>query len=136
MNPFHFLIASAILAAGAALGQPSGEAPIARNPKVELKGRIQKIQVAQGRGMPYMEVKTADRTATVILGSVRYLMEQDFNPKAGDEVAVAGYEVNDQVFAISVTLISTGKVLKLRDADGRPVWMRSRRGGPPGRSSQ
>lgn len=58
-------------------------------------------------------------TTKVISGSVRYLMERDFNPKANDEVVVIG-----------VTLPAHGKVLKLRDGDGRPVWMKERYGGP------
>ena len=103
---------------------------LAGSPQVELKGRIEKIQVAQGQGMPCLEVRSAGKTTRVILGSVRYLMEQDFNPKAGDDVVVKGYKVNDDVVAIRVALPARGKVLKLRDADGRPVWRKGRYAGP------
>jgi hypothetical protein len=115
----------------AAFGQPPArQAPIAGNPKTEIKGRIEKIQIARGHEMPYLEVRTPNGVSKVFLGSVRYLIEQDFNPKAGDELTVKGYKMTDSVVAITVTLTSTGKVLKLRDDDGRPVWMRGRRGGP------
>ncbi len=40
---------------------------------------------------------------------MRYLMEQDFNPKAGDEVAVTGYKVNDSIVAITVTTAGHGQ---------------------------
>ena len=137
MRSFRFLTIIGLAAVGAAFAQPSGTpAPIAGSPQVELKGRIEKIQVAQGQGMPHLEVKSAGKTTKVILGSVRYLMEQDFNPKAGDEVVVKGYKMNDDVVAISVALPAQGKVLKLRDADGRPVWMRGRYGGPMRKSSK
>ncbi len=129
MKRVHFLVLTGLAVASAVLAQPSGmQAPIADSPKVELKGRIEKIQLARGQGMPYLEVRTTGKTVRVVLGSMRYLMEQDFNPKAGDEVAVTGYKVNDGVVAITVTLPASGKVLKLRDEAGRPVWMGGRRG--------
>jgi len=128
MKRVQFLVLTG-LAVASALAQPSGvQAPMAGNPKVELKGKIEKIQLAMGQGMPYLEVRTASNTVRVALGSMRYLMEQDFNPKAGDEVAVTGYKVNDGVVAITVTLPGSDKVLKLRDDAGRPVWMGGRRG--------
>jgi hypothetical protein len=62
---------------------------------------------------------------------MRYLLEQDFNPKAGEDVVVIGYKLDSGLVAISVTLSSTGKVLRLRDAAGRPVWGGGRRGARP-----
>ena len=133
----RFLFLTGLVVAGLALGQSSDtQAPIAGSPKVELKGRIEKIQLAMGQGMPYLEVRISEKTVRVLLGSMRYLLEQDFNPKAGDEVAVTGYKVNDGVVAITVTLPATGKVLRLRDEAGRPVWMGGRRGPPMTRSTK
>jgi hypothetical protein len=86
--------------------------------------------------MPYLEVRTTDKSVRVVLGSMRYLMEQDFNPKAGDEVAVTGYKVDDSVVAITVTLPASGRVLKLRDEAGWPVWMGGRRGPAMNRPSR
>ena len=137
MKRVQFLVLAGLAVASAVLAQPSGmQAPIAGSPKVELKGKIEKIQLAMGQGMPYLEVRTSEKTVRVVLGSMRYLMEQDFNPKAGDEVAVTGYKVNDGVVAITVTLPATGKVLRLRDEAGRPVWMGGRRGPAMNRPSQ
>ncbi|MBI4875689.1 MAG: hypothetical protein HY822_13730 [Acidobacteria bacterium] len=112
--------------AGAAFPQT----PMANQPKVELKGKIEKIQVARGEGMPQMEVREGEKVTRVMLGSFRYLIEQDFSPKAGEDVVVKGYKVSDYVVAISVTLPARDKTLKLRDNDGRPLWMGARYGGP------
>ena len=130
----RLLFLTGLVVAGLALGQSSDtQAPIAGSPKVEVKGKIEKIWISRGQGMPSLQVRTGDKTVSVALGSMRYLMEQDFNPKAGDEVAVTGYKLNDGVVAITVTLPATGKVLRLRDEAGRPVWMGGRRGGPMNR---
>ena len=137
MKRVQFLVLTGLAVASAILAQPSRmQPPMAGGPKVELKGKIEKIQFTMGQGMPYLEVRTSEKTVRVLLGSMRYLMEQDFNPKAGDEVAVTGYKMNDGVVAITVTLPATGKVLKLRDEAGRPVWMGGRRGPGMSRPSQ
>ena len=129
MKRVQFVVLTGLAATSAILAQSAGmQVPIAGGPKIELKGRIEKIQLARGQGTPYLEVRTTGKPIRVALGSMRYLMEQDFNPKAGDEVAVTGYKVNDGVVAITVTLPASGKVLKLRDDTGRPVWVGGRRG--------
>ena len=79
-----------------------------------------------GQGMPWLEVKGPKETVKVWLGSMRYLIDENFNPKAGQEVAVKGYQMKDGLVAIQVTLTAEKKTLKLRDAQGWPLW----RGGP------
>jgi hypothetical protein len=70
-----------------------------------------------------------DGTATtVILGSMRYLMEQNFNPKAGVQAQVKGYKLPATVIAIEVRLPAENLTLKLRDENGWPLW---RGGGCP-----
>jgi hypothetical protein len=108
--------------------QPNYQAPIASNPVVEMKGKITKIQTAPGQGMPFLEMESDRGTTKVLLGSMRYLMQQNFNPKAGEEVVVKGYKTTDLVVATEVTLPGENKTLKLRDDKGRPVWMGGRRG--------
>lgn len=108
--------------------QPEAQAPIASNPVVELKGKITNVQIAPGQGMPFLEMEGDGGTTKVLLGSMRYLMRQNFSPKAGDEVVVKGYKTTDQVVASSVTLAGANKTLKLRDEKGRPVWMGGRHG--------
>jgi len=58
---------------------------------------------------------------------MRYLMEQNFNPKAGEQVKVKGYKLPSGIMAIEVKLGPEGKTIKLRDESGWPVWRR--RGG-------
>jgi hypothetical protein len=121
-----------LIAAMAAFSQqPGTHPPIANAPKVDIKGKVEKVQATPGQGMPSLEIRSGGKTTRVMLGSMRYLMEQDFNPRAGDEAAVHGYRVNGDVIAISVTV--RGKTLRLRDENGWPVWMKGRRGGPPRR---
>ncbi|HSB18311.1 MAG TPA: hypothetical protein VLE22_27920 [Bryobacteraceae bacterium] len=131
MRSVQFIVLTGLVVAGVALGQSSeSQAPIADNPKVEVKGKIEKIRIARGQGMPSLDLNTGDRTVSVILGSMRYLVEQDFNPKAGEEVVVSGYKVNDGIVAVTVTLAATGRLLRLRDDGGRPLWIGGRRGAP------
>ena len=133
------LVLAGLISAIVAFSQaPNTQAAIAGNPKVELSGIIQSVEISRGQGTPFLEVKTAEATTRVMLGSIRYLMEQNFNPKAGAEVLVKGYKVNADVVASSVALPADGKVLQLRDDGGRPLWLRGRYGrssNPPGNSS-
>lgn len=115
-------LAGLALWAGCAFAQPhAGMAPVKGAPVVDFKGTVERVEIARGRGMPSLEVRKGEETVRVFLGSMRYLMEQNFNPKAGAEVAIKGYQLEKSVVAITVT--AGGKVLRLRDENGRPVWM-------------
>jgi hypothetical protein len=120
-----------ILAAGLpAVLLTAQESPLSSQPKVELKGRIEKVRISMGEGMPFLEIKTDSGTEKVMLGSVRYLLEQNFNPKAGEEAVVKAYKMNETLIAITVQLSPGGKTVRFRDENGRPLWMRGRyRGG-------
>ena len=107
--------------------RPVDRAPIASHPVVEIKGKIARVQAAPGQGMPALEVEQNGRTVRVLLGSLRYLMEQDFNPKAGSQVEVKGYRTAEEIVAITVTLPGEGKTVRLRDEGGWPVWAGCRR---------
>ncbi len=98
------------------------QAPIASNPVVDVKGKITKVQIAPGTGMPFLEIDQNGQSVKVFLGSMRYLMQQNFNPKAGEEVEVKGYKGTDWVVASAVTLVTGNRTLKLRDDKGFPVW--------------
>jgi len=54
--------------------------------------------------MPFLELKSDKGTERVMLGSMRYLLERNFNPKAGSIAVVKGFRVNDFVFARSVEI--------------------------------
>jgi hypothetical protein len=110
--------------------------PIASNPVVSMEGKVLKVQIAQGQGMPYLELQSGGHTTKVYLGPMRYLMEQNFNPKSGTQISVTGYQMNPGVIAISVTIPSERRTLKLRDANGFPLWrggMMMQGKGAPGR---
>jgi hypothetical protein len=110
-------------------GGDDGKSPIANNPVVEVRGTIAKVQVSRGQGMPHLEVNTARGPVKLYLGSMRYLMQEDFAPKAGEALEAKGYKVGEDVVAIRVELPASKKVLKLRDDHGWPLWMGGRHGG-------
>lgn len=114
-------IAFAAIAAAAALGAQPGAAPV-----VDLKGIVKQTHIGRGQGMPYLDVEQGGKTTKVYLGSMRYLIAENFNPKAGQEVVVKGYRSDEDVVAIEVSLPKENKTLRLRDNSGRPLW----RGGP------
>jgi hypothetical protein len=106
--------------------QSTSRAPVASNAVVEISGVVGQVQISGGQGMPYLEVKHDAETTRVFLGPTHYLIAENFNPKAGQGVAVKGYKLTDSVIAIQVTLPQEKRTLKLRDDNGWPLW----RGGP------
>jgi hypothetical protein len=103
-----------------------GMGAITGAPIVEIKGTISQVRFAPGQGTPWVVVKSGGEESTVFLGSMRYLMTQNFNPKVGDEIVAKAYKTANGLFAASVTLPASGQTIRLRDETGRPVW----RGGP------
>ncbi len=128
MKKLSFVLAVFLLCGAAAAQQAQSKAPIASNPVVDLSGKITRVQVAPGQGMPYLELESAGKTSRILLGSMRYLMQNDFNPKAGMQAEVKGYQAGDQVVAIRVNLPSENKALNFRDENGWPLWMGGRQG--------
>ena len=111
-----------LLAAGMALAAQSAKAPVAFYPTVDLTGRIKQVETTFGQRMPSIVVAAVSGTARVQLGSMRYLMEQNFNPKAGERVEVTAYRVEGILVAITVTLPDSKKTVRFRDANGWPMW--------------
>jgi hypothetical protein len=136
------MLRAAIAGLSAALVIAAAEepkAPVAANPIVNLSGRITRVDAFRPReGMPAIVVDADGITTVVVLGSMRYLMEQNFNPKAGEQVKVKGYKLPDAVLAIEVKLPAENVTLKLRDEGGWPLWRggRWRGGGCPGCGSR
>ncbi len=94
-----------------------------------IEGKITQVRAERGQGMPFLEVESGGKTVKVVLGSMRYLLSKDFNPKAGEKVRVEGFAMGEnQVIARKVTLPESGKELELRDKDGRPLWHRGHHG--------
>jgi hypothetical protein len=75
-----------------------------------------------------LTLETTDGEMMVVqLGPEHYWTAQGITFAAGDEVEVSGfYEDGAGFSAGTVTLLSTGETLALRDSDGRPLWA----GGP------
>lgn len=119
----RFAIGFAFLFQMVLLAQTPGPAAIVSGEKVDLKGTVLRVNAAPGQGMPSLDVKSGGGTVKVSLGSMRYLMQNEFNPKAGDPVEVKGYKMKDGVVAIEVTLAGR-KPLAFRDDQGRPLWSR------------
>jgi hypothetical protein len=104
--------------------------PASVSSRVEIRGTIQQAQILPGQGMPYLVVNSANKPVRVYLGSMRYLIEQNFNPKVGQEVSVSGIQVQDGVVAATVAITGSDRVLKLRDDNGWPLWRGGMRHGP------
>lgn len=117
------------LAAAGEDAPKSARPPIASSPVVTVEGRVEKVQISMGQGMPFLEVKSAERVSKVYLGPMRFLMEQNFNPKSGEQVKATGYQLGSDIVGISVTLPAQNKVVKLRDENGYPVWRGGMMGG-------
>src|SRR5690242_16897061 len=106
-----------------ASGQQTGTAaPIASLPIVEVSGVISEVHISRGQGMPYLEVKRGSEVIRLYLGAMHYLITENFNPKAGQQVTAKGYKGTDSVVAIEVSLPAEKKTLKLRDDKGWPLW--------------
>ena len=107
-------------------GGPGCCGPGMGGPLVEAKGKVIQVKISPGQGMPFVTIQDGSTETSVYLGSMRYLMAQDFNPKVGDQIVVKAYRTANGLLAATVTLPATNKTIRLRDANGRPMW----RGGP------
>lgn len=129
----HWLTALALIQAALCFGQPeqpshASPAALASAERVEIRGVVEKIDFAPGLGTPVLVLKAGEETVRVQLGSMRYLMERDFNPRAGSAVVVKGFRVNQEILARTVELPTEKKTLELRSADGAPLWRMGRYG--------
>lgn len=117
--------------AGCAILSAQPRAPIASSPIVEVKGRIASVTLWPGAGHPLLEVKPVEGASVkVCLGSIRYLMEKNFSPKAGQTVVVKGYQPagSTDIVAGIITLVDANQTLVLRDENGWPLWQGVGRG--------
>ncbi|MBL8241888.1 MAG: hypothetical protein JNM66_30970 [Bryobacterales bacterium] len=116
------LIPAALIIFGATLLAQPGPKPAALE-ILEIRGTIASVNLAPG-GMPSIAVNTANgRQWNVRLGSIRYLIARDFNPKAGQSVVVRGFEQQGAgLVATSVECVQTRQKIVLRDSNGMPLW--------------
>jgi hypothetical protein len=80
------------------------------------------IQIVPGQGMPSFELKHGVNAVRVFLGPMPFLIERNFNLKAGQDVVVKGYELDDRILAVGITLVAERRTVKFRDAQGWPLW--------------
>ncbi|MGQ9916710.1 MAG: hypothetical protein ACUVS7_04760 [Bryobacteraceae bacterium] len=120
------LLAAAGLAQAPASSSPTA---LASAEKVEIRGTVERLDLNPGQGFPTMLVKTGPRSVRVQLGSFRFLLEQDFSPKAGADVIVKGYRLSeDFVVARAIELPADRKTIVFRAEDGTPLWRMGRYG--------
>lgn len=106
---------------------------------VTIEGRVVNVSLLAGQGSCFLTVKPADAAKSVragaedeagqkvILGSMRYLIDQGFNPRAGDAIRVVGIPMDDKSLAASrIDLPDKKQSVQFRDDQGRPLWS----GGP------
>jgi hypothetical protein len=103
------------------------------NAQVTVAGDIQAItrlvpMPGLGAGMQ-MKLKTAEGPMVVHLGPAWYLDNQEPLLKVGDKVEVVGSRVvlQGRPALIAAEVRKEGQVLKLRDANGQPLWCGWRR---------
>ena len=114
--------------APAAAAQPRFGRPQASAAKVEVKGKIERVQIVPGQGMPFLEVRDREGLHRVYLGSMRYLIEKDFKPAAGELAIVRGFKASDGILAIRVEIPAAKSSIDLRDENCEPRWRRGRWG--------
>lgn len=119
MKKLLCLLTAVLLPASA---QPPAAGPLSHYPVVDIKGTVKQVHIEMGAGMPWLEVETAKGPVKLMLGSMRYLMQNDFAPKAGDAISAKAFQETTQAVAMSIELPGSGKSLKLRDEKGMPVW--------------
>lgn len=122
------LASSALLLTAQPGPQHMGMTDLSGREKVEVKGMVEKVQIMPGQGMPFLEVKDEKGTVKVFLGSMRYLMEKNFGPRAGIRVVVKGFKVDNDVYARTVEIPAEKKSIELRTEDGTPLWRMGRYG--------
>jgi|WetSurMetagenome_2_1015567.scaffolds.fasta_scaffold619409_1 hypothetical protein len=111
------------------LGQ-SGTPNQGPSPKIEtLKGVVKKVEIYRGMGPGQILIKTAKGDEVlVLLGSIRYLMQNGVNLTVGDDIEVRGVESQQEskheFIAIELKNITTKKNLRLRDENLQPLWRR------------
>jgi hypothetical protein len=99
-----------------------------------LRGTVMEVEQLAPRRVErlsqvHLLLKTNGGTITVKLGPESWLTQQNFNLAPGDQVTIKGSLINRPLhrFLIAGEVRKGNQVLLLRDANGRPLWTRSRR---------
>ncbi len=132
------LAASTVLAQGRGNGngnQPGGAGPgssqgtgtpqVDVSQTVTVEGKVLSFTASQGSGMPTLAVRDGSKDYTFVLGPYRYLTAQQFAAQAGDTVKVTFYvctSCENGMAVAQVVNVTRNLTLKLRSADGVPLW--------------
>ena len=119
---------------GDAGGRWSTEGSRANEPQALAEEGQSVTGVVQSLDGTLLILKTeAGEPVEIPLGQAGYWEAQGVPLKPGDAVVVEGfYEDELSLEARTVTLVSTGQTVVLRDENGRPMWAGGRRGGYAG----
>ncbi len=131
------LIALALPAAAQMGRGPANGMPAAQATQVDVTksstvlGDVVSLKGGPGLGMPTLTVRVSGKEESYVLGGYRYLAAQNFVPVAGDAVRLLLYACaacpQGSVVA-EVENLTQKTTLKLRNADGTPVFSGARRG--------
>ncbi|MEW6209930.1 MAG: DNA-binding protein [Acidobacteriota bacterium] len=133
---FLYAALIAVLAAPALtqkrMGQGKGMPRYDPTSEMTVKGSVEEVkQVTSPMGWngTHLTVKTDSETLEVHIGPTFYLEEQKFTFATGDQIEVTGSKVKcEGVDALLAREVKKGdKTLLLRNAQGIPLWSKSRR---------
>ena len=98
--------------------------------KVEtIKGTISSIfRINREKGIGYRlqaDLLTDEETIRIHIGPSWFIEEKGFEFNNGDKIEVTGSRVKleDKDYLIAAEIVKEGKVLKLRDRIGTPLWI-------------
>ena len=99
---------------------------------VEMEGVALSVELTPRSGGASLQMAAAGEIVNVTLGPVWYLHRQDADIKTGDRLAVKGSKTKTRegkvyLAAAVIKNLRTGRVLTLRDEDGRPLWSSKKR---------
>ena len=115
-------------------GKNKGQSLYDRDTVITVSGKVTSISTGESiSGSAYsveMDIDTGSSVLTVRLGPAWFIEEQDFDIDKNDKVTVTGSKVkiDGDVFVVAATVEKNGKVLKLRESDGTPLWKGKGRG--------
>lgn len=129
------IVSSAVLLilAVAAFAQGRGNPPAAAPPTpVTINGTVVSFTAGYGAGMPTVVVRDGNIDKTFVLGPFWFLQNAGFTAAAGDQVtiqALACSNCANGYAVVSVTNLTSGKELILRDASGAQLFQNQQRPG-------
>ncbi|HPC33938.1 MAG TPA: hypothetical protein PL061_13360 [Syntrophales bacterium] len=103
-----------------------------RTAVVEMEGVALHVDMSPQRGGASLQMAAQGESVTVTLGPVWYLRRQDVDIKTGDQLTVKGAKTKTRegkvyLAAAVIKNLRTGRILTLRDEDGRPLWTSKKR---------